>query len=187
MKRGFDLRNFLLQSVPLACGLLGMVSLSCLAQDVVYRCGLQYTNAPLDPTRCERLPTQAITVVPGTRPAGVGSVPGRPVAGDAVPSGGERTKTEPLSSGTPLQSERDAQARTIVAQELDKARQQLAQLQQEYNQGEPVKWAAEARNHQKYLDRVAALKAAMERTERDIDSLQRELARRPVLAKTTSP
>ena len=31
--------------------------------------------------------------------------------------------------------------------------------QQAYQQGEPEKWASEARNHQKYLDRVAALKA----------------------------
>jgi uncharacterized protein Yka (UPF0111/DUF47 family) len=52
----------------------------------------------------------------------------------------------------------------------------------EYNQDEPVKWASESRNHQKYLDRVAALKAAIDRSERDIDSLQRELARRPVAA-----
>jgi uncharacterized protein Yka (UPF0111/DUF47 family) len=56
-------------------------------------------------------------------------------------------------------------------------------LQQAYQQGEPEKWASEARNHQKYLDRVAALKAQIERTERDIDSLQRELARRPVSPK----
>jgi hypothetical protein len=34
---------------------------------------------------------------------------------------------------------------------------------------------------------VASLKAAMARTERDIDSLQRELARRPLLAKTAAP
>jgi uncharacterized protein Yka (UPF0111/DUF47 family) len=85
------------------------------------------------------------------------------------------------------QSERDAQARTIVMQELDKARAQLAQLVQSYNQGEPEKWAAETRNHQKYLDRVAEMKAAIERTERDIDSLQRELTRRPVQTSRRTP
>jgi cell fate (sporulation/competence/biofilm development) regulator YmcA (YheA/YmcA/DUF963 family) len=50
-----------------------------------------------------------------------------------------------------------------------------------------VKWASESRNHQKYLDRVAALKSSIERTQRDIDSLQRELDRRPVVASTRTP
>jgi uncharacterized protein Yka (UPF0111/DUF47 family) len=85
------------------------------------------------------------------------------------------------------QSERDAQARTILTQELDKARAQLAQWVQSYNQGEPEKWATETRNHQKYLDRVSEMKAAIERTERDIDSLQRELVRRTVQASRRTP
>jgi uncharacterized protein Yka (UPF0111/DUF47 family) len=85
------------------------------------------------------------------------------------------------------QIERDAQARTILAQELDKARAQLAQLLQSYNDGEPEKWATETRNHQKYLNRVADMKAAIERTERDIDSLQRELVRRTVQTSRRTP
>ena len=112
---------------------------------------------------------------------------GRPVVPDVAPFQPERTKSEPARAVPLEQAERDAQARTMVVQELEKARQQLQQQTQEYNEGEPVKWAAEARNHQKYLDRVASLKAAMARTERDIDSLQRELARRPLLARTTTP
>ena len=35
----------------------------------------------------------------------------------------------------------------------------------------------EHRNHEKYLDRVAEMKAAIERTDRDIEGLKRELAR----------
>jgi hypothetical protein len=35
----------------------------------------------------------------------------------------------------------------------------------------------EHRNHQKYLDRVAELKAALERNEKDIAGLKRELGR----------
>jgi hypothetical protein len=35
----------------------------------------------------------------------------------------------------------------------------------------------EHRNYQKYLDRVAELKAGIERTEKDIAGLKRELAR----------
>lgn len=167
--------------------MLAALCLPSLAQEVIYRCGQEYTNAPRHAVQCERLSSQAITVVPGTRPSGAVLAAPRPAPPDAADPRGERTKVEPLRLNTAPQSDRDAQARTIVAQELNKARQQLAQLQEEYNQGEPVKWAAEARNHQKYLDRVAALKASIERTERDIDSLQRELGRRPVLAKTGTP
>ena len=80
-----------------------------------------------------------------------------------------------LESASPRQ--RELQARGILLGELEKSRQQLAELLQQYNQGEPEKWASESRNHQKYLDRVAALKAAIDRTGRDIESLQRELSR----------
>ena len=39
------------------------------------------------------------------------------------------------------------------------------------------KQGAEARNHQKYLDRVAELKAAIARNEEDIAGIKRELTR----------
>jgi hypothetical protein len=163
--------------------------MSAQAQQAVYRCGHEYTNAPREPALCEPLAPQAITVISGTRPTA------SPVTAAASPlrrSPPEPGAAEPAGSGPPRtpdvqQSERDAQARTILMQELDKARTQLAQLVQSYQQGEPEKWASESRNHQKYLDRVAELKAAIERTERDIDSLQRELARRPVQTSRRTP
>ncbi len=152
------------------------------AQQAVYRCGQEYTNAPREPGLCEPLAPQSITVINGTRPAPAApaTVPTRSTE-PGVPAGA--SAGQPRTPAVPpdvQQSERDVQARTILTQELDKARAQLAQLVQNYNQGEPEKWASETRNHQKYLDRVAGMLAAIERTERDIDSLQRELARRPV-------
>jgi hypothetical protein len=60
-------------------------------------------------------------------------------------------------------------------------------LVQEYKQGAPVKWASEQAAPHKYQDRVTALKAAIDRAERDIDSLQRELAHRPLAMKTLKP
>jgi len=166
------------------------------AQQAVYRCGQEYTNAPREPGLCEPLAQQAITVINGTRPA---PSPAAPTAVPARSTKSDPGSAEPASArppGTPAaaartpdvqQSERDAQARTILTQELDKARAQLAQLLQSFNLGEPEKWAAETRNHQKYLDRVAEMKAAIERTERDIDSLQRELTRRPVQTSRRTP
>ena len=168
------------------------------AQQAVYRCGQEYTNAPREPALCEPLAPQAITVINGTRPAlqpqastaaavPTRSAPAEPVASAPNAAGQPRTPAVPTRLPDVQQSERDGQARTILMQELDKARAQLAQLVHSYNQGEPEKWAAETRNHQKYLDRVAEMKAAIERTERDIDSLQRELSRRPVHTSVRMP
>jgi len=169
--------------------LLMSAGLTTQAQQAVYRCGQEYTNAPREPRLCETLVPQAITVINGTRP----SPNATPVAAHQV---GRRTPDlgaadaaltpQPRTSDV-QQSERDAQARTILTQELDKARAQLALLVQSYNQGVPEKWATESRNHQKYLDRVAEMKAAIEHTERDIDSLQRELARRTVQTSRRTP
>ena len=138
----------------------------------VYRCGQVYTNAPADPSACTRLPLPALTTIEGTR-----TWPQAPAARAQVHAARSQPLAEPVRpDGAPL-PQREQQARSILLGELEKARQQLGELQQEYNQGEPEKWASESRHHQKYLDRVAALKAAIERTGRDIDSLQRELAR----------
>ena len=68
-------------------------------------------------------------------------------------------------------------ARRILAEELKREEDRLATLVKDYNNGEPEKLGPETRNHQKYLDRVAALKAELERLESDIAGLQRELGR----------
>jgi hypothetical protein len=167
------------------------------AQQAVYRCGQEYTNAPREPGLCEPLAQQAITVINGTRPApspaaaptAVSARSTKPDPGVAEPASPGPIGPSALTARTPdvQQSERDAQARTILTQELDKARAQLVQLLQSYNHGEPEKWATETRHHQKYLGRVADMKAAIERTERDIDSLQRELVRRTVQTSRRTP
>ena len=158
-------------------------SMSAWAQEAIYRCGHEYTNAPRDIQQCERMAPQAVTVITGTRPSPPRTATPAPSASVAE----TRASPEAPRSAQPQQAERDLHARTIVVQELDKARQQLTVLVQEYNDGEPVKWASESRHHQRYLDRVSALKASIERTQRDIESLQRELDRRPVVASTRAP
>lgn len=180
-----------------AWAVLFLLLLGCLgaqAQEVIYRCGQEYTNTPRQTLDCERLATQAVTVITGTRPAPAQAHK------SAAPSGalGRAAKTAPAIGNTVSvavpeaarsseQADRDAQAREVLWHELNQAQAQLAQLQQSFNQGEPEKWASESRHHQKYLDRVAALKAAIARSERDIDSLQRELARRTALSQAKTP
>ena len=110
-----------------------------------------------------------------------------PVASGGLVSNGPRTPPEVSRTAPEQQVERDQLARSVLAQELVRARQLQASLLDEYRQGDPVRSAAEVQSPPKYQERVASLKAAIERTERDIDSLQRELARRPLAAKTPSP
>lgn len=74
------------------------------------------------------------------------------------------------------QRARDADARRILADELRKEEGKLAELQQEYNDGQPERRGDE-RNYQRYLDRVSALKASISRKEADIAALKREIAK----------
>lgn len=160
------------------------VSLGVQSQESIYRCGQEYTNAPQDKRGCIRLASPAaVTVIEGTQVSMPSASRRTPVMEDPamVPQG--RSKVEPdRLADAPLQRERDTQARAIVVQELEKARQQQAQLMQSYKQGEAEKSQLDPRGLVQSQERLTALKAAIERNQRDIDSLQRELARRPMAA-----
>jgi hypothetical protein len=141
------------------------------SQERIYRCGNEYTNtAPNAQTRgCKLMDGGNVTVVQGTRPAA--SAPARPPAASAAaPGGGQR-----VDAGD--QKSRDSDARRILETELKKAEARQAELLKEYNNGEPEKIGGEARNYQKYLDRVAELKASLARNESDIAGIRRELGR----------
>ena len=75
------------------------------------------------------------------------------------------------------QRSRDGDRRRILEDELKAEEDRLARLRTEYNNGEPEKLGPETRNYQKYLDRVALLKASIARNEVDIEGLRRELSR----------
>ncbi len=134
----------------------------------VYRCGNQYTNAPTDAQAkdCKLLEPVPLTVVEAVRPA-----PGR----KAAPASGPAASALRVDSSE--QRARDADARAILEAELSKAQARQTELLREYNNGEPEKLGPETRNYQKYLDRVAHLKASIARNEVDIEGLRRELSR----------
>jgi hypothetical protein len=117
-----------------------------------------------------------VTVVTGTRvnsasaPRARDSVATAPLSATPGSAPGQR-----VDSGE--QKARDTEARTILEAELRKAEARQSELLQEWNKGEPEKLGPEHRNHQKYLDRVTELKAALERNEKDIAGLKRELGR----------
>ena len=76
------------------------------------------------------------------------------------------------------QKARDQDKRRILEGELRREEQRLAELRQEYNNGQPERRGDE-RNYQKYLDRTAELKAGIERSESDIAALKREISKLP--------
>jgi hypothetical protein len=74
------------------------------------------------------------------------------------------------------QRARDSDARRILADELKREEERLAQLQRDYNNGEPER-RGEERNFAKYQERVAEMKAAIQRKEADIAALKREIGK----------
>lgn len=139
------------------------------AQSRIYRCGNEYTNnaSEAQARGCKVVEGGNVTVVEGTR---VGGPAVRVAAASPQSSSGQR-----VDGGE--QRARDQEARTVLEAELRKAEARHAELLKEYNNGEPEKMGAESRNYQKYLDRVAELKASISRNESDIAGIKRELGR----------
>jgi hypothetical protein len=76
------------------------------------------------------------------------------------------------------QRARDSDARRILEAELQREQERMAELQKEYNNGEPERRGDE-RNYEKYIERTAGLKAAITRKEADLAAIRRELAKLP--------
>jgi hypothetical protein len=142
------------------------------AQERVWRCGNEYTNnaAQAQQRGCKLMEGGNVTVVQGARP----------IASAASSSAARSAATSP--AGSPRvegadQRARDGEARSVLESELRKAQDRQAQLLKDYNNGEPEKQGSEGRNYQKYLDRVAEMKAEIARNESDIAGIQREIGR----------
>jgi len=116
---------------------------------------------------CRTIENAPITVVSPPKPRPVVGVPlsGSPRASDAKVDAGE-------------QRARDSDARKILADELRREEAKLAELQKEFNNGEPERKGDE-RNFQKYQDRVEEMKSAIARKQSDMAALKRELAKLP--------
>ena len=143
------------------------------AQTRIWRCGNTYTNNPTQAQAkgCKPLEGGNITVVQGTK------VNGTRTGGVRVASAPQTVASQ--RNETDAQRARDADARAILESELKKAEARQAELLKDYNNGEPEMLGPEHRNHQKYLDRIAGMKADIERTDNDIAGIKRELARLP--------
>lgn len=145
------------------------------AQERVWRCGNEYTNNAADAQRrnCKLMEGGNVTVVQGA------SAAARPAASSGSGSSAARAPAGSPRVESTEQRQRDSDARAVLEAELQKAQARQAELQREYNNGEPEKQGGEAKNYQKYLDRVADMKAQITRNESDIAGLQREISRLP--------
>jgi hypothetical protein len=155
--------------------LLG-ASTAALAQagnTVVYRCPGPpplYTDA-ITPQQAKERNCRTIEGAPVT----VVQMPKPRVAAPPLPAASRPAdaKVDPAA-----QRARDSDARGILEAELRREEDRLAEMKREYNNGEPERQGNE-RNYQRYLDRVADLKASIARKEGDIAAIKREIAKLP--------
>jgi hypothetical protein len=144
------------------------------AEQAVYRCGQEITNHPPDSTKCQKLEISGRTQIEGTRV--------QPAPKESAPLG---TSEAPLTRASVPKfdsqdmQQRNAQARTILDDELLKLNAKHAELVRTYNQGRPALLPGETPIQTSYIERVAALKSNVQRMERDIQALARELSRYP--------
>lgn len=143
------------------------------AQDKpVYRCPgppVLYTDA-LSPQEARERNCKTIEGAPVT------VIAAPPRRAPPAPASGPRPAAERIDAAE--QRARDSDARRILADELRREEERLVELRREYNNGEPERRGDE-RNYQKYLDRVAEMRAAILRKEGDVAALRRELAKLP--------
>jgi hypothetical protein len=142
-------------------------------QGVVYKCpGTpvlstdQLSPAEARDRGCTTIEGAPITIIQGRPRAATAPAP----ASAARPGD---SKVDPAA-----QRSRDSDARRILTDELAREEERLAALQKDYNNGEPERRGDE-RNYQRYMDRVAEMKAAILRKEADIAALKRELSKLP--------
>jgi hypothetical protein len=152
------------------------------AQERVFRCPgkpVEYiNNAEIAKTKgCVLMEGGNITVIQGTTPQPAKAASSSGATRNSSSSSSSRNGSERVDAAD--QRSRDSDARDILNTELRKAEERLEQARKAYANGEPEKQGIESRNYQRYLDRVAELKAAVARAESDVSSIRRELDRLP--------
>jgi hypothetical protein len=157
----------------------------------VYRCPGnlytdQYTPKEAQDKGCRTIDGAPITIMPTARPRPAPGAPAPTSPTSAPGAAGTTTAAAPAAAlGGPgsrvdpsEQRARDTDARRILEAELRKEEDRLATMQKEFNNGEPERRGDE-RNYQKYIERVAEMRAAITRKESDIAAIKRELAKLP--------
>jgi len=176
----FDLFSNL--KITLQCVMFWGCALSVMpvgAVQAVYQCGQEVTNQPKNPELCQKIEISNHTQIDGTKVQN--QTKPTPVPTQASPASApvERPSelTQPVLSKPQDVHHRNTQARTILEDERQKLMAQHAELVRNFNQGQPALLEGESPHQAKYLQRVAGLKSNLLRIERDLQALQREIAR----------
>lgn len=174
--KSLQMSHYLIAAVSAAC------SLQVQAQERVFRCPgkpVEYiNNAEIAKSKgCALMEGGNITIIQGTTLQPPKAASSSSASRNASSSSSSRNGSERVDAAD--QRSRDSDARAILTSELRKAEERLEQARKAYANGEPEKQGIESRNYQRYLDRVAELKAAVVRAESDVSSIGRELDRLP--------
>ena len=136
------------------------------AQSEIYACvdksgRTEYKNTG-DLKGCKRLDLPSLSTIPMSK---------KPVqTASSRSSSGDFPKIDSAA-----QKARDTDRRQILLDEMKTEERKLAELQKEFNNGEPERRGDE-RNYAKYQERVASLKDSITRTEKNIEALKREIS-----------
>lgn len=166
--RALKLSSPFLRAWPLCVALLVPLSAAQAQSPAIYYVcpGNVFTNTlsakEAEQKGCKAKEAQQPTTIAGPRP--------RPAASPNPASGGNSEARVAQAE----QKARDTDARRILEQEQAREEEALEALRREYRNGEPERRGDE-RNAQKYLDRVAEMKAAISRKEADLAAIRREL------------
>jgi hypothetical protein len=112
---------------------------------------------------------------------GAERAPVRKAAAGSTPAvGGPAVSREPAPAGFPrvdpgTQKGRDDMRRKVLQDELATEEKLLGEARAAYNNGAPAALAEEQANPQRYADRIARLRQAVQLHERNVDALRREL------------
>ncbi len=153
---------------------LALASAAAWSQErVVYRCpGNLYTDQISAKEALERgcktLDGAPVTVILSPKRARPVTAAGSGASGAARSEG---ARVDPAE-----QRARDSDARRILDAELRKEEERLAQLQKDYAGGTPERRGDES-NYAKYQERVADMKATIDRKLADIAAIKREIAK----------
>jgi hypothetical protein len=162
-------------AAALLCALAGLGAQA--QQGTVYRCPgppVLYTDQisaqEAKDKGCRTIEGAPITIVQSVRPRAAASAAAAPASGPARSGEGRVDPAE--------QRARDSDARRILTDELRREEAKLAEMVREFNNGEPERRGDE-RNYARYQERVAQMRAAIQRKEADLAAIRRELAKLP--------
>jgi Domain of unknown function (DUF4124) len=154
-----------------------LLLVSSLRAETIYRYlddggGVTYTNIPA------QLPKKGVEKInvlipPSPAPGSPGDVklPSAPVVKvkPAVPINFPKVDSQ-------TQKKRDQSRKQILDDELESEEQSLAIARKALVEGESVKLSAADKNHQKYVERLQALKETVSLHEKNVEALKKEIA-----------